>query len=211
MDFSQTLLNLLFPLFCCGCGKIGRYLCFTCYEKVEFVIGEVELKLPKAYISSVHAAVHYQQPIDSLLHQLKYQSVKDIGKFCGQLMYQTVNLPEVDLITFIPIHHAKQRVRGFNQAQEIAQTLAQFLTHPCSPLLTRTKPTKIQAQLKSDQERMENLREVFACNSQTSIIGKRILLVDDVVTTGSTLNEAARVLLQAGVQEVHGVAVAHGQ
>jgi len=202
---------LLYPTFCSGCQRIGKHLCFSCYEKLEYLCSDVELKIEPLYLDTVQAAVAYKPPVNTILHKLKYQSVRDLGQYCGQLIFQTVALPEIDIVTYIPLHPSKQRARGFNQAQVIAETLANLMKKKCLPMLSRVKNTTSQALLQSDVDRQHNMSSAFQPKSSLKILGQKVLLIDDVVTTGNTLNEASRVLKLAGAAVVSGVTVAHGQ
>ena len=110
-----------------------------------------------------------------------------------------------DLAVPIPLHPVRQRERTFNQAEMLAEALARELVLPCrNDLLLRTQPTRPQAEL-TREERFLNVRAAFALNADPSIRGQRILLVDDVLTTGSTAEACARLLKAAGA--LHVVAV----
>lgn len=208
------LLDLFFPRFCCSCGNLGRFLCFKCYETLDFLTGEIKIKHEPNYLDQLQAAVQFDEVCRPLLHALKYQSVKAIGNWCGDLLYLTVDIPPVDLVTFIPLHPSKQHQRGFNQAEVIGRQLAQNLQLPCLPLLARDKETAIQASLKNDAQRALNMMNSFIFNSDylsLKLQNQRLLIIDDVTTTGATLNEAAKVLKVNGFQKVYGLTVAHGQ
>lgn len=108
----------------------------------------------------------------------------------------------------IPLDKKKIKMRGYNQSEELAKELSKFIKIPCiSDILVKTKPTKPQMEL-SKQEREKNLSGVFQIKNPKEISGKKIFLVDDVYTTGSTMEECARALRQAGAKSVWGIALA---
>lgn len=212
---SSLLLDFFFPSACCSCQKLGTYLCNNCYNAVQFFTLPIRLKLEPLFLDGLLAATQYRPPITSLIHLMKYSSVKDIAQFCGEMMYYTVNLPPTDLLTAVPLHHTRQSRRGFNQAEEVARTLSAFTSIPYLPLLQRTKNQAHQASITHRQKRLTNLRDAFELNPQSttklpSLQSKTILLIDDVATTGTTLNECAKVLKEAGAAKVYGLVIAHG-
>lgn len=112
-----------------------------------------------------------------------------------------------DAIVPVPLHSARQRERGFNQAQLLAEILGQKISRPVLPALERTRYTTTQT-IFDRATRMENLRGAFRLCDRAPVTGKRLLLVDDVLTTGSTLSECARVLRAGGAESVHAVTAA---
>jgi len=129
-----------------------------------------------------------------------------------QLSYLN-NQPSSTIVTSIPLHPKRQRVRGFNQAEEIAKAYAALANLPYQPILKRTVYSAPQAQLRAKSDREHHLTDHFVINpsfQQEKAIKSTVILIDDVVTTGSTLNECARVLKATGYQHIHGLTVAHG-
>jgi len=112
-----------------------------------------------------------------------------------------------EVIVPVPLHPARQRERGFNQASLLAKLLSAQTSIPCRPLLKRVRYTTTQTAL-DRSERMENLHNAFRLRKNTDVRGLRVLLIDDVLTTGSTLNECARVLKRAGATSVHSATAA---
>ena len=220
----SLILDLLFPKYCVGCKKLGSYLCPNCEEKLELitvqncpVCGRKSLtgithKFCKYKLSldGSTSIFNYKNPIKQAVHQIKYRLVKDEIKTFVDLMLKFLpkNFPEFDLIIPIPLHPKKQKERGFNQSEEIAKILfPNLLLNNC---LIRTKYTKAQFGLKS-QERKENIKGAFAVKNPEKIINKKILLIDDVATTYSTLNEACRILKTSGASFVWSLTLAHGK
>ncbi|WP_240935468.1 ComF family protein [Hymenobacter sp. HDW8] len=144
--------------------------------------------------------------VQHLLHQLKYQGQRDIGRVLGR-WYGTELADhgfatEFDLIVPVPLHPSKLAKRGYNQSDTFAEGLSMSLQVPWSATaLRRTEHTSSQTQ-KNRAERWQNVAEVFEVNQQADILNKRILIVDDVLTTGATLEACATALLAAGCSQV---------
>lgn len=144
---------------------------------------------------------HYQQ----LIHYLKYKGYREIGRVLGYqfgLELTTSPFAGNDIILPVPLHRSRLRVRGFNQSEFIAQGLSEALHIPMmkEPLVRRVQ-TATQTR-KNRYERWQNVADIFIVPERESVTGKRILLVDDVVTTGATLEAAVNTLLKAGVASV---------
>jgi ComF family protein len=168
-------------------------------------------------LTALVCATEYQK-ISKFVHLFKYNFVTDLGLPLGKIIakiLQKNNLPLPDFIIPIPIHRHKLKWRGFNQAEILADSVSQNLT-PGFPIAVRTdlvfrhKKTRVQMKIKNYHERLSNLRDAFAIRPQMEniISGKKILLIDDVATTGATLFECARVLKSAGAKEVSGAIIA---
>ncbi len=147
----------------------------------------------------------YAAPVTSLIHSFKYHgSTASLGSFAA--LYQQVNpLPaeyDPDLIVPVPLHHKRLRQRGFNQAQVLARTFFPDRKKKIIPhILARRRDTASQAGL-SGAERRKNLKNAFHLSCSDAVRGKKILVIDDVYTTGSTVNECCRILNMAGAMEV---------
>lgn len=145
-----------------------------------------------------------------LLKTLKYRSGKNLASFLAKMLYQHLCIPQVNLISFIPLHPTKLRLRGYNQGQEIALELGKILQIPVKNLLEKTTNTKSQAQIKNQQERLVRMQGLFQVRTKylDFIKNKRVLLVDDVLTTGATLNAASQALKETHVKVIIGLIVA---
>ena len=163
------------------------------------------------------SATEYRE-ISKLVHLFKYNFIFELGVPLGKIITRGLlqNNPTLpDLIIPVPIHRRKLKWRGFNQAEALARTISQNLTPgieiPVSlNLLYRKRHTKAQMKIKAYRERLANLTGAFALapRAKEIISGKRILLVDDIATTGATLLECAKVLKSAGAKEVTGAIMA---
>ncbi len=160
------------------------------------------LKDPPDFSRTI-ALFRYEFPVDRIIHALKYGHQLPLAAWLGARLAELANAADHDLVLPLPLHPERLHERGFNQSGEIARSLARALDLPLDvDSLTRTRPTPPQAALPL-KERSRNVRGAFACAADLS--GKRVLLVDDVMTSGATLRECARVIKLHGAS---GIAVA---
>jgi len=210
MVFSD-LIDFFFPLLCAGCdehlvkGEDG--ICTICLMNMPHTNFEHQAENPvmkqfwgKVPLEAAMAYCHFSKGgrIQQLIHHLKYEDRPDIGVRLGQLCgYRLLHSPKyanVDLIIPVPLHRHKQRLRGYNQAASFGKGLSDVLKVPqWEEGLRRTKNTETQTR-KSRFARAKNVKDVFDVPAADLLAHKSILLVDDVITTGSTLAAAAEVL-----------------
>lgn len=146
------------------------------------------------------ALFHYDFPLDRIIHALKYGHQLAVAPWCSRRLGRRIAANELDLIIPLPLHPQRLIERGFNQSAEIARTLGNDLNIPVDHTnVLRTRPTAPQADL-PHKERKKNVRGAFEC--RTDLSGRRLLLIDDVMTTGATVNECARVLKLHGAASV---------
>ena len=153
--------------------------------------------------------------VQRLLHQLKYNDCPEIGerlgKAYGRDLSATSLAREFDLIVPVPLHRSRLRQRGYNQSAHFAKGLSETLQIPWDESISmRTQATASQTR-KNRRERWENVRQGFAIKKAESVLGKRILLVDDVITTGATLEACGRHLLDCGCASVSVACIAEAQ
>ena len=197
--------------FCPACEKslphLSPHHCVVCASHMtESGICGACLANPPAFDTCV-AAVNYAFPISALLHSLKYQTNLAMVPVLADLLTARIGAGALpDFIVPMPLHPVRLRERGFNQAIEIARRVSKNLGVPVLPAICRrVKNTPSQTGLPW-KEREKNIRDAFACEADLS--GKRIAILDDVMTTGSTLNELAKVLRKCGVIHISGWVVA---
>lgn len=171
-------------------------------------------KFPPVY-DSARAVGPYDGLFRELIHLMKYQGytlvASELGAMLGQLAERELQEPpppEDILVTFVPIDRDRWKKRGFDQAKVLAQSTAKHLEAKLAETMTRNKSTSPQTSLSASQ-RKKNLRGVFSVISPEAVSGKRVLLVDDVLTTGSTASACARELKKAGAASVDVLTVCH--
>ncbi|MFH0912283.1 MAG: ComF family protein [Patescibacteria group bacterium] len=163
-------------------------------------------------MSRVIVCGYWQSPLKQLIYGLKYYRAKPIAKSLGQLLANNARLAGVDkaiLVLPVPLHRGRLWDRGFNQSDLLAQEVASQLNLPLKRFLVRKKSTRPQFGL-GRSARQDNLAGAFDVLARYSndVVGQTILLVDDVITTGATLNECAKVLKTKGAREVWGLVLA---
>ncbi|HPX88257.1 MAG TPA: ComF family protein [Methylophilaceae bacterium] len=201
-------------LLCAANASTGKQLCQACFEALPWhtaqhclqcgllsnhpICGHC-LKEPPDF-DATHAALRYEFPLDALMQQYKYGSALQTAHLFAQLISTHHTMQHVDVIIPMPLHPQRLKERGFNQSLEIAKLLAKQFHVPLDfTSCTRTKYTPPQASLPL-KERTKNIKGVFACS--VNLAGKRIAIVDDVMTTGASLNELAKTLKKAGAAHV---------
>ncbi len=166
----------------------------------------------QAYFDQIKIMASFKQPLSSLIKSLKYHHHGRAAKFLAQMIFFHVyiNYKQLDCITFIPIHAQKIKKRGYNQSQLIAQELALWSKKPCLNLLLKSKNTKAQAQITDKSTRLARLNHNFKIFPPylNNLSKQNILLFDDVITTGATINSASQILKKNGAKTVIALALA---
>ncbi len=231
---KMHLLDFLFPKRCLGCGRIGKYFCIQCVGKIR-IIAQRETICPVCERPAISGATHpicktnysidgltsffqYEGIIQKAIKALKYRFVSDLASefvglipqsFFSDLTNLRATKPRSFLVP-IPLHSARLRYRGFNQAELLGTLIAEKLHTPVwSDVLKRVRSTTPQVETKDRNERLENMKKVFACNHLATQPSNHvsIFLFDDVFTTGATMRSAASVLKRAGSKHVHGITI----
>jgi len=234
---KNYLLELLFPSFCLGCQKEGTLLCQDCRSTLEIseynycLCNKNPLRIPPENknskcsrcqdkkLSGLYFALPYKEKFltKKLIRQFKYQPyIKSLAKTLASILIEhfvlaqnnTDNIWENSILVPVPLEKRKLKSRDYNQTQELAQELSQVLKIPViSDNLVKIKKTAPQIGL-SAKEREINLKNAFLVKNPQELAGKKIFLVDDVYTTGSTMQECAQTLKNAGIKQVWGIAIA---
>jgi ComF family protein len=221
-QLARHLLNCALPESCllCGADSQSGLLCVGCNKdlpelpashcpqcRLPTTYGErcgACLKAPPSFDRTI-AAFRYEFPVDRIIHALKYGHQLAVADWLGGKLAEGIN-SENQLIIPLPLHIERLRERGFNQSAELAQTIGNRLKLTVDRnSLFRIRPTEPQAAL-SLKERHKNVRGAFEC--QSDLNGRNILLIDDVMTTGATVNECARVLKLHGARDISVVVAA---
>ena len=225
----DKIISFFLPRTCFCCGedlKTKSLLCEDCFKKIEPVKGMLcrrcgvmlksggkychncrGSKASKYKCSFIRSALQFNDPTRALVHAFKYEKYLNIAPYFAEVMYRTFRkYPEYREATFlvpVPIYKSRQRKRGFNQAEVLANHLSQICGIPVLNALVRTKNTESQTKL-TREERKQNILDAFALakGMESQIDKQALILIDDVCTTSATLEECARVLKAAGAREV---------
>src|SRR5436190_12061273 len=233
-ELLEAAVSLLYPPVCTLCGgktRAGEYLCERCEAKATPIVapfcqqcsepfeGAIATAFTCAncahrtiYFDAAVAAYRGRGIVRQIVHEFKYgrqlhlrllvacwlRAALDDERLCGL---------QFDVIVPVPLHPTRQRERGFNQAGLLGELLSVQTSIPGKPVLKRIRYTTTQTAL-DRSERMENLHNAFRLRKNADVRGLRVLLLDDVLTTGSTLNECARILKRAGAISVHAATAA---
>ncbi len=231
------LLDLIFPYRCLGCGVHldKKYLCGECAAAIPIRIrlecigcrrtspgGLTCDECQKEYcLKRIFVVSEYHHPtVAALVKALKYKFIPEAsaplidlaGRFVqDQSALHRIGFAGEDFTVMpIPLHPRRENWRGFNQSRLLARGLAQRYRLKYSEGLTRTMHLAPQASIKNRAERLDHVKQAYVCSDPHMVAGRNILLVDDVCTTGATLNECARVLIHAGAVSVSALVIARG-
>ncbi len=212
MKYLSDFIALFYPKYCDICGRVliegEKCLCLHCLvnlPKTNFHLSKdnpVEMifagRLP-VFRATAFGFFRKGNSIRTMIHQLKYKGNKEIGLYLGILLGRSLkedpDFNSVDIIIPIPLHKQKEKKRGYNQSEYIAKGISKTMSKAIDiSSLTRIINTSTQTQ-KTRYNRWENVSSIFQLNNEQKLIGKHILLVDDVITTGSTIEAAAQLLI----------------
>lgn len=224
-DLLDDFISLLFPRLCYACGnhllRNENLICTQCYVSIPRTNYHLSAGNPveqlfwgRCHISRAAAFSFYSKGSRTrkLVHNLKYNGVKEIGEELGRIyghnLFNSGFTSDIDMIIPVPLHPSKQRKRGFNQSDFIANGLSEATGLPVDSIsLIRVELSDTQTK-RSRYERWMNVEGIFAVTDSERLKGKHILLVDDVITTGSTLDACASELLKIDNVKVSVVALA---
>lgn len=227
-NLYESLLDILFPKTCASCGAGDSFFCEQCEKAIHIfspqclICGSRNMDASiclscrrKTALSHFYAPFSYKDAgIRNAIHRLKYDRMKWYGPFLGSfiatgLSRYEVHIPKNAICVPIPLYASRARKRGFNQSELIAESICEKLHITLEKnILFRTKKTKSQVELKNHEERKANVNGAFSVSKPELIFQKTILLIDDVATSGATLNEAALILKSAGARSVWGLTAA---
>jgi len=219
MSIKSIILNILFPINCLSCKKEGAFLCEKCFHKLKTISKKYNLNTPN--LNEIFIAGDYNDKLlAELIKKLKFSFIKEIGKilsrflilFWRQVEFEKPEFREKEIEKFlvipVPLSKKRERFRGFNQSKILAENFSSFYTYPLSLDLKRIKHSVPQSSL-SETKRKQNIQSSFAWRGK-SLRGKTIILIDDIITTGATLNECAKELKQAGADSIYALVIAKG-
>ena len=233
------LLDLIYPPKCIICNEIllpgvQIDICSECYKKVPFIGDKIICEIcgqplnitfgqnqcldcrgQHYYFEKCIAPCEYKGVMRQAIVKFKFYGKRQYGKTLGKLMVERLNQVQTsmtyDMIIYTPMHRKRLMKRGYNQAKLLAAVIGKEINCPVGKdILLKIKDTSPQSIL-SRKQRLINLKNVFCLNPRADIKGKTLLLVDDVYTTGTTVNECAKLLKTAGAKQVFVATVAVGK
>ena len=203
MRLLHSLLDLVFPPRCEVCRQSGpEPLCAACFTQIKFMKPQL----------GVHSATVYGGVVRDALHRLKFQRRKKLAEALGVVLVkylaqvESLQLKEIDWLVPVPLHQKRERERGFNQVELLAKVIGRYYELPVKNALARVRNTHAQFNLPREA-RSVNVRGAFQAVDPPALNGRRVLLLDDIFTTGATVAECARILLAAGAKRVEVLAL----
>ena len=220
-----TALDLLFPRWCIGCGGEGDFICSSCLKSLPRIVPPLcpRCGLPQRRAILCSSCVSWQAKIDGIrspfrfegvirqaVHELKYRNLRAVAGLFARLLndYLNTNPMPAEVIVAVPLHPKRLRERGYNQSLLLARELSKLSKLPLvEDCLIRERHSPPQARTANVKERRKNVAHAFACRNRRPK-GKAVLLIDDVSTSGATLDGCARALKKAGAASVWGLVLA---
>ena len=233
----NRVLDMLYPRSCIGCGALSpetfRYVCWDCWSDTarveppfcklcgDPVAGAVDhdftcyaCSAEKPSFDAARSATRYDGVVGEALRLLKYEKALWLAPDMAELLHNCLSAEfpgrTFDLVVPVPLHHVRRRERGYNQSAVLARELGRRIRCQTMPgMLRRIRPTTTQTNLTAPQ-RLSNVKNAFQSRRANWLAGRRVLLVDDVMTTGATVNACAKALKEGGAMAVHVLTVARG-
>lgn len=226
-EYLRTAVDFIFPPLCLGCGSYTEHpydICQNCLERIQvfkqpfclncFTFQEscIECAVCKQNGLLLFSFASYSPPLKDIIIEFKFKGITKTAKLFAEKIAdqfgELIQSYQADCLIPVPLHASRQNMRGYNQADLFARQLASLLHIPINnDILSRTKKRKPQARL-SLKERADNIKEVFALNESPES-NKTCIIVDDVVTSGNTVLEAADTLRKGGHRVVAVLSIAH--
>lgn len=206
----NSFVSIVLPSSCTSCNRaLSVYplpICHSCSRVLLDLTPKPVITYTKR--CKVTSCTKYEKLMKTCVKSLKYGGNRNLLPLFNNIIASFSLREKIDLIIPVPIHSSKLRERGYNQSELISSLLAEKLSLPVSThTVTRTRRTSQQTGL-SKKERMENLKGSFIVVDRLGVMGKSVLVVDDILTTGATMNECSKVLLEAGAKHVSGFTLA---
>lgn len=224
-QLKRIALDLLFPRWCLGCGREGELICPSCCHALPKLLPPLCPRCGKPQASGIvcPACVSSQPEIDGIcspfrfegvmrkaIHQLKYSNLRTIAGPLAELLngFLATNPMPAEALVPVPLHRKRERERGYNQSHLLSRELGRLANLPVvADCLIRERHTPPQARTTTVAERKSNVADAFTCRDHR-LAGKQVLLIDDVATSGATLDECATALKASGVSSVWGLVLA---
>lgn len=222
--FINSVFDLILPRFCCACkiklSSNEHTMCNCCLSKIQKASKErLKSEFDRKFLNNKIVLDFFSpfvfekdKELQHAIHSLKYENKFPIGIFLGKTLANKIKTDRsnwnIDLIIPIPLHQLKKAERGYNQSFYIAKGIGKILKITFSDrIVKRIKYTESQTTMTLN-EREENISGAFRIRNKNAINGKSILLVDDVITTGATISECGKILLEAGAKQIYAASIA---
>ena len=212
-----AILDFFFPIRCVGCKEIKTHCCEKCLSKITLLLDQMPRPpLEKELSVGAAASLQHNETLGELIHRFKYDGAKEIGPQLAALFdLENQRLPRNSVLVPVPLHPRRRNARGFNQSVILAQELAKKYNLQTLELLQRHRYTQPQVELKQ-QQRLINVRGAFSLKNSAALSQqfdpeKIYVIVDDVLTTGATMNECADVLRKNGARKISGLVIARAR
>jgi ComF family protein len=224
-NIQEKIVDFFFPRRCVGCGKFGALLCASCSRKLPRLLPPFCQKCgrhestgvlcsacwgQRTAIDGIRSVFRFDGTVRQAIHELKYRNIKSMADCLAALMadYLRENKLPGDVLVPVPLHPKRLRERGYNQSVLLARELCKLTSIPVlESQLYRLKDSLPQARTATVEERRKNVEKAFACRKE-ALPGKPVLLIDDVCTSGATLEACAAALKAAGAVSVWGFTLA---
>ena len=209
----NDLLEYLFPTKCVFCHKLTgsprRTVCEKCIKALPYTPDAAQ-EQKFTHVAACYTPLYYEGNVRQSLHRFKFSGMSFYDVVYGELISECLekHAPEFDVVTWVPVSRKRLRRRGYDQARLLAAQISKHTGKPCMALLEKRVHNKAQSLTGSAEKRKANVRGVYSAKNAESIKGRRILILDDIVTTGATVSEAAGVLRRAGAEKVYAAALA---
>jgi ComF family protein len=213
-ELGKTFLNLIYPCYCNFCERKildgDIYFCNECYSSLHYLEITKKQKLDLQCDNSCSLFIFYPDSVSQkIIHLIKYEGKQNLGVKMGREFGTKLNAHNItaDFIIPLPLHITRKRERGYNQAEVIAKGISQVLKIPLrTDIIKRYKYTQSQTKL-NREERQANVRGAFLVK-ESDLTGKEIFILDDVITSGATMNECAKLLKERGAKNVTALSLA---
>ena len=216
MKLLDRILDLVFPPKCVFCGTIletsAEKICPDCAKQLPRWSNERVKK--SEFLPQIAAALYYEDSVRESVHRYKFAGRSHYASAYGALLAMAVSAQlteHFDTLSYVPLSRKRLRQRGYDQARLLAEELGRHFDMEVQTLLVKLRDVPAQSSMKTSAERRANISGCYALAEGVDVTGKRILLVDDVLTTGATLSEAARILRMSGAAAVYGAALCCGR
>lgn len=215
MKIFDWILDLLYPRRCAFCHRLiegEEAVCARCRKALPYTAGAGgEQKFP--FVSCCVSPLYYEGDVRQSLLRYKFRGLTAYAEIYGEFLSKCIDESDIscDIITWVPLSARRLRRRGYDQARLLAEDLSRRSAIECRPLLRKTRDNPAQSGTGSAEKRRANVTGIYEAVDPDRLKGSRVLIVDDIVTTGATLSECARTLKSAGAAQVFAAAVARAR